>query len=351
MLVAAPILVQARPVAQPPVSATALLAMIRDSTDVPFTGRATSRGRVSLPAQASLEGVATLLGGSNDLRVWWSSPATWRTATVRTTGETDLLHRDGGTVRWVYESKRVTLSPDVPVRLPESADLLPNVLARRVLAGARPGEVSRIDAVRVAGRTAAGLRLTPADPQASITAVDVWADPATGVPLRVDLRSGTGPAALTSSFSEIAYERPAPSTLRFTAPADAQVSFDQTVDMAAAADRYAARDVPDRLAGLPTRALGLGSVGVYGRGPTFLLAIPLRESDAHRLRHELADRPGAACTTLGWQVATGPLRLVVPPATGAGSWLLAGTVTPRAATRAARELVAADGGRTGEDCW
>ena len=56
----------------------------------------------------------------------------------------------------------------MPVRLPDTADLLPNELARRVLEGARPGELSRLPAQRVAGHDALGLRLTPANPQSSI---------------------------------------------------------------------------------------------------------------------------------------------------------------------------------------
>ena len=44
-------------------------------------------------------------------------------ATLRPTGETDLVHEGGRSVRWVYESKRATLVPAVPVRLPEITDL------------------------------------------------------------------------------------------------------------------------------------------------------------------------------------------------------------------------------------
>ena len=111
---------------------------------------------MSLPSDDSLESVAKLVGRSGSMRVWWADPDTWRMATMRTTGETDLLHRGDRSLRWVYESKSVTISPDVPVRLPNSSDVLPNLLAQRVLEGARPDEVERLPAERVAGRTAPG---------------------------------------------------------------------------------------------------------------------------------------------------------------------------------------------------
>ncbi len=48
-------------------------------------------------------------------------------------------------------------------------------------------ELSRLPARRVAGRSAAGLRLVPADPASTIARVDVWADEASGLPLRVEV--------------------------------------------------------------------------------------------------------------------------------------------------------------------
>ena len=137
LLVAAPFLVRALPVDDREVRPTALLASVLASRDVAFTGFVESRGGVSLPSDDSLASVAKLVGRTGSLRVWWADEETWRVATLRTTGETDLLHRQNRTLRWVYESKRITVSPDVPVRLPNSSDVLPNVLAGRVLDGAR----------------------------------------------------------------------------------------------------------------------------------------------------------------------------------------------------------------------
>ena len=340
LLVAVPLLVNARPLAPSEITATALLERIERSSSVPFTGYAESVGGVSLPSEEALSSVAKLLGESTSVRVWWAGPGEWRTATLRPTGETGHWHRDDHTLRWVYESKRVTVSPDVPVRLPISVDVLPNVLGPRVLEGATPQELSRIGSARVAGRDADGLRLTPSDPQASIAHADVWADAATGVPLRVELVSSVdGAVALSSTMLDVSFDAPAADVLTFDPPPDATLHYDETVDLAAAADRYAERDVPDELAGLPARAAGVRSVGVYGRGPTLLLALPLRDSDAERFREEISGRGGAECLTRGWVVGTGPLQLLVTSPALDGSWLVAGTVTRAAALDAAAELV------------
>ena len=91
-------------------------------------------------------------------------------------------------LRWVYESKNVTLVPDVAVRLPDTADLLPNELARRVAVRCplRRGEPAAGPAgrrPRRAGAAAAPRRTA----QSASLAVDVYADRATGLPLQVQL--------------------------------------------------------------------------------------------------------------------------------------------------------------------
>jgi hypothetical protein len=342
LLVALPFVVRALPVADRDLSAAALLASMRGARDVAFTGYVESRGGVQLPSDSSLESVAKLVGSSGSIRVWWADPGTWRTATLRTTGETDLVHRAGVTLRWVYESRRVTVSPDVPVRLPDSTDVLPNVLAPRVLQGARAEELARLPAERVAGRTALGLRFSPQDEQASIDHVDVWVDADSGLPLRVALfRGKDGPASLDTRFVDVDLGEPDQQALTFATPPDATLEFTHTIDLAAAADRYADRSVPPTLAGLPARAAGVRSVGVYGRGPTLLLALPLREGDAESLRHNLRERPGAHCVggraSGSMAVAAGPLQLLVTRE-GAPAWLVAGTVTADTAARAAATL-------------
>lgn len=338
LLLGTPFAVRALPARDADLTAVEVVQRVRASSDLPYTGLVTSRGGVELPQDDSLSSVAKLLGRDGTLRVWWADSRTWRVASLRPTGETDHLHAGGLTTRWVYESKNVTVFPDVPVRLPHGMDLLPPVLGRRVLEGARPEELARLGAERVAGRSALGVRLTPADPQSSVGSVDVWADRETGVPLRVELRGRTGPVVLASRFTDFEQRRPEDGTLSFTPPPEARVRFDSTADLASAADRYADRVVPETLAGLPGRVDGVDSVGVYGRGPTLLLALPVRARDARALRGELRERPGSECVDEGDLVSTGPVSMLLTRRRFGEDWLLAGTVTPAALRTAADEI-------------
>jgi len=342
LLIALPFVVRARPVPDQRISAAALLAHIRTSRDLSYSGLSESAGTLALPANDALSGLTDLLSGTNRVRVWWRDPGLWRTATLRPTGETDLVHGQGQTVRWVYESKQVTVVPDVPVRLPNTADLLPPELARRVLSGARTSELHRIPAQRVAGHVALGLRLVPADRQAAIGRVDVYADQRSGVPLRVELFAGHSTTPVVAShFVDFRPGPPDPSALRFRIPPDADVRYDDIVDLAAAADRFASRIPPGSLAGLAARGPQRGSVGVYGRGPTVLLAIPLGSRTADRVRQELDGRPGVRPLDQGLLVSAAPLQLLLgQPERNGTSWLLAGAVTRRALTDAADQLQA-----------
>jgi len=349
LLVSLPVLVRALPAHDAEVSATALLARVRASRDVAFSGYAETAGSVPLPDNAELESLGKLLGRTNKERVWWRDPSTWRVATLRTTGETDLWHSGNRMLRWEYESRSVTLVPDRDVRLPMTADLLPHELARRVLAGARPGELSRIGAQRVAGRDALGLRLVPSDPQSSIGRVDVYVDRASGLPLEVAMfgRHATRPS-LTTRFVDLRIGAPAASALSFSPPRDAIFQTDEVVDIADAANRFASRVPPPTMAGLAQRRppSGVpGSVGVYGRGPTVLIAVPLWERSATRVREDLEGKPGARTIDAGVLVTTPPLRLLLTEPERSGSaWLLAGTVTRVALEDAAAQLQASPPG-------
>jgi hypothetical protein len=340
LLLATPMLVRALPARDHDVSARSLLHLIEGSRDVSFSGYTESVGTVGLPANDELSRLTDLLSGTNRVRVWWRNPQVWRVATIRPTGETDLVHSRSRMFRWVFESRSVTVTPEVPVRLPDTADLLPNELARRMLAGARPAELSRLPSLRVAGRDAPGLRLAPADPQAAIGRVDVYADPESGLPLRVDLFArGSVTPSLTSRFIDLSLTSPTSHDVRFRAPRDAAVRYDEVVDLAAAADRFAARIPPRTLAGLPARQTFRGSVGVYGRGPTVLIAVPLWSRTADRVRESLQGSPGVRSLDAGLLLAAPPLRmLLAQPEPNDGSWLLAGTVTQRALVDAAEQL-------------
>jgi len=340
LLVVTPVMMGARPVPASDVSDVALLQRISEAGSLSYSGLVRTRGTVALPDADQLSSLAKLFGTTNRVRVWWQDPEVWRVATLRATGETDLIHAGDRMVRWVYESKNATLIPDAAVRFPDTRDLLPPELARWSLAQARPDELTRLPPRRVAGRDALGLRLTPDTRRGSVGRVDVYADRATGLPLEVELfaRGATVPA-LSSTFEDLEVGAPSDAALAFTPPPDANLRFDADVDLAAAVDRLSDAVPPTRLAGLPARGTTTSAVGVFGRGPTVLLAVPLDSGTAEDLCEELEQRPGAVRLDEGILVAAAPLGLLLTTGDATGtSWLLAGTVTRSGLRSAASEL-------------
>jgi len=124
-------------------------------------------------------------------------------------------------------------------------------------------------------------------------------------------------------------------------PEGVRVSYEQSVDVAAAANAFAPYDLPTSLAGLSSRdGEDPGAVGIYGRGPTTLIALPLRGQVARPLRRQLQDRGSAQVTDVGILAPVGPVELLLTPYRGPGStFLLAGTVTTETLRRAAAELL------------
>jgi hypothetical protein len=343
VLLAAPIAVRALPADDPEVPAARLLAAAQASGTVAYSGYVESSGTLQLPVTDQFSEVAGLLGGRSRLRVWWRSADDWRVDSLTPAGERDLLHSHGLTTEWDYEAERVTTTPRSEVRLPRSSDLLPPELGRLVLADARPGEVSALGAETVAGIDAAGLRLVPAERQATVDHVDVWMDPDTGLPLQVSVFSADAAAPdISTRFLELSTTMPSERVTRFVAPPGVSVDFDDVVDVAGAAQRYAPVVAPRRLAGLGPRrgGLGRGAVGEYGRGVTAMAAIPLWENSAEPLREQLARTPGAVVEADGSSsLSVGPLELLLTPeAFDEHSWLLLGTVTHPTLERAAAQL-------------
>ncbi len=133
--------------------------------------------------------------------------------------------------------------------------------------------------------------------------------------------------------------------LIFTPPAGSTFRFDQSVDVAAAANAFVPYDMPPSLAGLRSRTgRDPAAAGAYGRGPTTLIALPLRGEVANPIRAQLRTGGGARRTAVGWYAPAGPIGMLVTSGrldpTGAGNgFLLAGTVTAETLQRAADELL------------
>jgi len=339
VLALSPSLGRLSPAATAEAAPAELVAAIRDSGTVPHTGVVNASGTLAVPDADTFTSLGETFGEANRIRVFWRDEERWRLDRIRATGETDLYRTALGTTRWVYESRRVRVTLNAPVRLPDTSDVLPDTLARRVLQGARPEELAALPTRRIAGVDAAGLRLTPATPQSSIDRVDIWADPGSGLPLRVEVYAGSAQPAVSTAYERVELQAPRESALRFDPPDDADVTFDDLPDLASESHRFAPYAAPAELAGLTLRRdrpdLPPGAVGVYGRGPTVLLFLPLRGNAARPLREEL----GGAGSDGGSAVDLGAISALVTPERYRGSgFLLVGTLTPRALEQAAAEV-------------
>jgi hypothetical protein len=345
LVVAVPVGVRALPAHDQQVSAADLLARIRASGDHGYSGYVESRGALELPVADRFTDVGALLGEQTRMRVWWAADHRWRVDKLLVSGETDLVQRDTLTTEWSYEQNEARRSADPAIRLPRTADLLPPALVERLLQDVDESELTRLDARRVAGRDALGLRLRPAAPQSSIDHVDLWADRESAIPLRVEVYgdAASGPA-LTSAFRDFSADVPDPALVAFSPPAGAEVSYDNVLDIADAANQYAPVVPPDTLAGLAKSPSADRAVGVYGSGVTRILALPLRGREAGPLREQLLTTLGVVTKPEGTLVSVGPLGLML---TGSGSgsgsgddggWLVVGTVTPDTLLAAARDL-------------
>jgi hypothetical protein len=342
-LVVIPLAVQARPISSSTISAAALAERVQRSASIAWSGSVDTTGTLGLPDSDSFANLAQLLGESNQLRVWWRSGDDWRVDRIRSTGETDLFRQGSSSIRWVFESETATLSPVSTIRLPDASDLLPPTLGRSMLQGARADELTRLPDRRVAGVEAPGLRLVPTEAYSTIDHVDLWADDSSGLPLRVEVFGrGDQRPVLTTALSDLELSTPTEATTDFRAPDSVTVNYEDSVDVAAAANAFAPFDLPTTLAGLSSRAgRDPGAVGVYGRGPTTLIAMPLRGSVLRPLRDRLRDSAAAQETGVGTLAPVGPISLLATSGRGGrGGFLLAGTVDPATLERAATELLA-----------
>lgn len=353
VLVGTPLALGRRPAAASSLSASELARRVHGSAAAGWSGLVVSSGAVQVPESDSFATLGDLLGGDNTLRVWWRADEDWRVDRIRSTGETDLFRHGAYTTRWVFESDTATISPVSRIRLPDASDLLPPTLGRSMLQGARDDELTPLPPARVAGVDAAGLRLRPRvprpggltpdlDPVGTVDHVDLWADPATGLALRVELyAAGERRPVLASTLSTFDPRTPEPSTTSYDPATQSTITFEESVDVAAAANAFAPYDLPANLAGLGTRdGEDPDAVGVYGRGPTVLIVLPLRGQVSGPLRDQLRNSASATETDVGTLAPVGPVGVLLTRRQGdRGSLLLAGTVDGATLERAARQLL------------
>jgi hypothetical protein len=340
VLVALPALVAAVPVRDRPVAAQALLGKVLASGNVPYQGSAEARAGLGLPDVPRAGRVVALLGETTRMRAFVASPEVWRVDELTPIGERGLYHDRWGTWLWDSGERRAEATTgEAAVRFVRPADLLPPELGRRVAAAAQPGEAARLGPRRVAGVDAVGLRITPRSPGTTVARADLWADPRSGLPVRVELTArGQHRPIVTATFLDLRQDAPDPADLRFAVPDDAEVRADEVSDLARAIDRFSPFVLPDLVAGQPRRTRVASAASTYGRGFDLVavLAFPARFSA--RTRGFLDKVP---TTTGPWGqasvVATPLLNALVLERDGA-AYAVAGTVPQPVLERVAAQL-------------
>ncbi len=332
VLAALPLAARLLPAGSSGAGAGTLLARIQGSSDVAYSGYAQSSGGLSIPVATGPFALADLLGGTSTLRIWWRTPADWRVDSVTPTGEVDLHCGPAGTWTWDYESDTAELAIDQPapvVRVPRADDLVPANLARRLLSHATADQVTRLPSERIAGRSAAGLRMQVSDKRSTIDHIDVWALPDNGLPLRVAAHGKDGSTVVSSALLDVDLRRPSASVTAFEAPSGSRFPGTGFGDIVSVINRFGSVRPPASVAGLRRNAdPRLGAVGDYGSDVTQVVAIPLTPRLAGTVVPALRTAPGAVEDDHGIALAAGPISVQLSPPTGFGArWLLVGTVT------------------------
>jgi outer membrane lipoprotein-sorting protein len=240
-------------VSLPPKTPTQVLELVASSTATAFSGtveESSDLGLPSLPTGAAPSGSQSgsaadlaLLTGSHSLRVYVDGTTRARVQDLESLAERDVI-RNGSNV-WVYDSQDNSVShatltprqhfvrpgtspqataPDPTV--PDPKDATPAGLAKRLIAQLEPSSRISVDAnVRVAGRAAYELVLTPKVTDTLIGSVSIAVDADSGLPLRVqvDARGQKSPA-VSIGFSSLKLSAPAASLFAFTPPAGAKVT-------------------------------------------------------------------------------------------------------------------------------
>ena len=270
VLVVLPAAVDALPVQRSSVGADQLVAKIKASDGQPYHGYAEGHGGLRLPELPGAADLSTLTSDTSRIRVWYESPDRWRTDLLYSGGERDRYRTPEGTWTWDSGTHRaVFVEGETQLRLPIPVDITPPDLGRRIIAAAQPDEITSIGARRVAGHDADGIRIRPSTKDSTIDHIDVWADPATGLPLRVEvLAKGRSAPSLETGFLELDQQAADPSLVSFTPPASARTRSrgSNDLDLVQAIERYSETKLPDSIAGLPRRTAVANAAATYGDG-------------------------------------------------------------------------------------
>ena len=253
---AVPVAVIAASIVVPAVSATAdvdlpdktpqqVLALAASSSGASYSGTIEQTSDLGLPdlsAQApgggsssDAAGALELLTGSHTAKVYADGASKQRVQVIDDLAERNVI-RDGSSV-WAYDSKtkeatHATLpaqgATEKPSALPDGTSVpqTPAELADVVLSSLEPTTTVTADSdVRVAGRDAYQVVLTPKDSSTLVASATLTVDAETGVPLKVVVAAkGQSDPALSAGFTSVDFGAPAASVFAFAPPADATVT-------------------------------------------------------------------------------------------------------------------------------
>jgi hypothetical protein len=347
LVCALPAIIGAWPVPASSLSAAALRARILRSADMPYQGYTESNVDLDLPSLPDLGDVSSLLDGITDQYAWYRSSDQWRADVITETGETDTYQTSQGTFQWSYSANLLThIVGAQPVRLPQASDLLPPALALRLLGFASSAtRISRLPSQRVAGVDAAGLRLSPDDPQTTIGAVDIWADPASGLPVEVDIiGQGSSQPVLVTRFLELSQSRPSLAVVTPDPAPGVGRTTTQLPDISGVLNRFGAA-LPGQIAGMnrvPAPS-GLDDVAAYGSGFSRFAVLPLPNRVGQSALNAAEDAGAGGIDLSGGNGALieTPLLTVLLAQSQSGGpvYLLTGAVTPTLMIRAGQDLL------------
>ncbi|MEU4522255.1 hypothetical protein AB0F52_26510 [Amycolatopsis sp. NPDC024027] len=345
VLVCAPSVVAALAPAGAAADPDRLRGLVLDSAGKPYQGYAESAGSLALPELPNLAAVTALFSMRTPMRAWYAGPDRYRVDILGTAGEHDVYRLPDGEYTWDYGDNTLTeLIGEPGLRLPRAADLLPPELARRILGAAKGDAVSALPGRNVAGVAASGLRLVPADPDTTVGRVDVWADPATGVAVRVEVTArGQEAPILVTEFQQLEQTTPVVEAPRPALGSGFGVT--SAPDVADTLGAFGQVPLPSSLAGRPVVSSNFGGVqgaALYGRGLAAFAVIAVPRTVANAAG-DAAGKAGAVQVKLAAgsvvQLSITPLSLgIVRSSVSRRSYLLAGTVTPEVLKTVADEL-------------
>ena len=340
----------ALPVSVPTLTASQLRGRILASAQESYAGYAESNATFGLPPLAGLTGLTSLLDGVTKMRVWQATPTRWRVDVLSDAGERDT-YQLSGCRSYIWDSADQLLAEvrgRQTFRLPRPADLVPPALALRLLSEAgRQARFSVIAPLRVAGRSAAGLRMTPADPASTVGRVDIWADPASGLPLMVEIfgRGGSARPALESKFFQVSPWRPDPRVLTPVRAYGTGFTVTSASNLAGALSNLGLVALPRQLAGRKRTPVpeGFETIGVYGGGLATFVVLGVRGDTGTDLVPNALSAGGTAFTVPGGTGAliSAPLinAVIVRPSGFLIAFLIAGTVSTQVLEQAATTIV------------